>query len=53
MTNADRIRKMSDDELNALLISFVYDSCLCPVIPDFMDWLQSEITEECVEDGSI
>ena len=48
MTNADRIRSMSDEELAehfSELIKDTYENEYCKDVNDWLEWLQSEVEE--------
>lgn len=48
MTNADRIREMSDEELAehfSELIKDTYENEYCKDVNDWLNWLQSEVEE--------
>lgn len=48
MTNADRIRAMSDEELAehfSELIKDTYENEYCKDVNDWLNWLQSEVEE--------
>lgn len=48
MTNADRIREMSDEELAehfSKLIKDTHENEYCEDVNDWLEWLQSEVEE--------
>ena len=48
MTNADRIRAMSDEELAehfSKLIKDTHENEYCEDVNDWLEWLQSEVEE--------